>query len=170
MRFHSAPVVRLADAKPLHLGHLVRADGRWRLFAFAARGERGEARSHLGALMTFLSDPACSPLHRCTPPGADIDAVIEVLAVFQTPHRELSVSELPALLLPRKGRFGLVDYEKAYCPASEAGGDIFDLRGIDRAQGCMVVVRPDQYVAHVLPLDGHVELAEFFAAVLLPAA
>jgi phenol 2-monooxygenase len=27
----------------------------------------------------------------------------------------------------------------------------------------MVVVRPDQYVAHVLPLDGHGELAAFFA-------
>jgi phenol 2-monooxygenase len=26
----------------------------------------------------------------------------------------------------------------------------------------MVVVRPDQYVAHVLPLDGHAELAGFF--------
>ena len=35
MRFHSAPVIRLADAKPVHLGHTVKADGRWRLFAFA---------------------------------------------------------------------------------------------------------------------------------------
>ena len=29
----------------------------------------------------------------------------------------------------------------------------------------MVVVRPDQYVSHVLPLDGHDALAEFFARV-----
>src|SRR5690606_27807742 len=28
-RFHSAPVIRLADAKPVHLGHTVEADGRW---------------------------------------------------------------------------------------------------------------------------------------------
>jgi len=28
------------------------------------------------------------------------------------------------------------------------------------------VVRPDQYVAHVLPLDGYDELAAFFAGVL----
>jgi phenol 2-monooxygenase len=26
----------------------------------------------------------------------------------------------------------------------------------------MVVVRPDQYVAHILPLDAHTELAAFF--------
>jgi phenol 2-monooxygenase len=30
----------------------------------------------------------------------------------------------------------------------------------------MIVVRPDQYVAHVLPLDGYDELAAFFAGVL----
>ena len=34
MRFHSAPVIRLGDARPVHLGHAVEADGRWRLFAF----------------------------------------------------------------------------------------------------------------------------------------
>ncbi|MEA2913679.1 MAG: phenol 2-monooxygenase, partial [Bradyrhizobium sp.] len=35
-RFHSAPVIRLADAKPVHLGHTIKADGRWHIFAFAA--------------------------------------------------------------------------------------------------------------------------------------
>src|SRR5258708_23637659 len=40
-RFHSAPVVRLADAKPMHLGHAARADGAWRIYAFAdASGQR----------------------------------------------------------------------------------------------------------------------------------
>src|SRR5262249_4066685 len=33
-RFHSAPVIRLSDAKPVHLGHIVKADGRFRIFAF----------------------------------------------------------------------------------------------------------------------------------------
>ncbi len=30
-RFHSAPVVRLADAKPMQLGHVARADAAWRV-------------------------------------------------------------------------------------------------------------------------------------------
>ena len=46
--------------------------------------------------------------------------------------------------------------------------DIFELRGIDRA-GCVVVVRPDQYVANVLPLTATDELAAFFAQFLLAA-
>ena len=35
MRFHSAPVIRLADAKLVRLGDTTKADGRWRIFAFA---------------------------------------------------------------------------------------------------------------------------------------
>jgi phenol 2-monooxygenase len=88
--------------------------------------------------------------------------------VFQQDHRELAVEVLPAVLLPRKGRFSLVDYEKVFCPDPDAG-DIFELRGIDREAGCVVVVRPDQYVAHVLPLDEPGALAEFFAMSMLDA-
>ncbi|MFZ9640095.1 MAG: FAD-dependent monooxygenase, partial [Hylemonella sp.] len=35
MRFHSAPVIRITDAKRVQLGHAAKADGRWRLYAFA---------------------------------------------------------------------------------------------------------------------------------------
>lgn len=162
MRLHSAPVVRLADAKPLHLGHVARADAAWRIYAFAdASGER------LRALAGFLADSPQSPIRRHTPKGADIDSVIDFRAVFQQGHRELELQNLPQLLLPRKGRFGLIDYEKVFCPDLKHGPDIFTLRGIDRSHGAMVVVRPDQYVAHVLPLQAHDALAAFFAAFLL---
>jgi phenol 2-monooxygenase len=162
MRFHSAPVVRIADAKPVQLGHAARADAAWRLYAFADTGGQ-----RLRRLADFLAESPESPLRRFTPKGADIDSVIDFRAVFQQGHRELKVEALPALLLPRKGRFGLIDYEKAYSPDLKNGPDIFDLRGIDRQSGAIIVVRPDQYVANVLPLDGHEELAAFFGRFLL---
>jgi phenol 2-monooxygenase len=162
MRFHSAPVVRLADAKPMQLGHAARADAAWRIYAFAdASGER------LRALADFLAESPRSPIRRFTPKAAATDSVIDLRAVFQQGHRDLEVERLPSLLLPRKGRFGLIDYEKAFCPDLEHGPDIFVLRGIDRALGAMVIVRPDQYVANVLPLGAHDELAAFFAAFML---
>lgn len=34
MRFHSAPVIRVGDAKPVQLGRAAAADGRWRRYAF----------------------------------------------------------------------------------------------------------------------------------------
>jgi 2-polyprenyl-6-methoxyphenol hydroxylase-like FAD-dependent oxidoreductase len=166
-RFHSAPVIRLADAKPIRLGDATKADGRWRLFCFADR-EAGSARSSgLSALCGFLADSPESPLRRYTPARADIDSVIDVRAVFQQGHRELKLEAMPEILLPRKGRYGLRDYEKMFCPDLKGGNDIFEMRGIDRDRGCVVVVRPDQYVAHVLPLDAYADLSAFFDGFML---
>ncbi len=166
-RFHSAPVIRLGDAKPMQLGHAAQADGRWRVYAFADAHSPDAPFSGIARLCDFLASAPNSPLLRFTPEGADIDATIDLRAIFQQPHRELRLECMPPLLLPRKGRFGLIDYEKMFCPEFAPSADIFDLRGVERQGGCMVVVRPDQYVAHILPLDAHATLAEFFAGVLL---
>jgi 2-polyprenyl-6-methoxyphenol hydroxylase-like FAD-dependent oxidoreductase len=168
-RFHSAPVIRLADAKPVHLGHVAKADGRFRIFVFAGAGDPAAANSSVRSLCDFLSENPKSPVRRYTPAGADIDSVIDVRAVFQQAHPELAIEAMPPLLLPPKGRYGLRDYEKMFCPDLKGGHDIFAIRGIDRNGGCMVVVRPDQYVAHILPLDGHAELATYFDGFMLPA-
>jgi len=163
MRFHSAPVIRLCDAKPVHLGHVVKADARWRIFAFAAADDTGAGHaSGIRALCEFLSDARESPVRRYTPPGEDIDAVVDCRVIFQQSHHDLAIEKSPSLLLPPKGRFGLRDYEKIFCADHKSGQDIFDLRGVDREQGCVVLVRPDQFVAHVLPLDAYAELAAYF--------
>jgi phenol 2-monooxygenase (NADPH) len=162
-RFHSAPVVRLADAKPMELGHTITADTRWRVFAFCPNDDPASDAAAIGRLCAFLKDAPNSPIRNFTPPGADIDAVIDLRAVFQQGSRDLRLEALPEFLLPRKGRLGLIDYEKTFCADPWAGRDIYDLRGIDRRQGCLVIVRPDQYVAQVLPFEAHDELARFFA-------
>lgn len=161
-RFHSAPVIRLADAKPVELGHVVEADGRWRIFVFAGAGDAAVPGSAMRSLCDFLEGSERSPLRKFTPEGADVDSVIDLRAVFQQGHRELAVEEMPSLLLPQKGGHGLRDYEKMFCADLTGGKDIFDLREIDRGHGCIIVVRPDQYVAQILPLDAHAALAAFF--------
>jgi phenol 2-monooxygenase len=167
MRFHSAPVVRLADAKPVQLGHAARADGAWRLYVFADREDVTSPGSRARQLCGFLASEK-SPITRHTPAGADPDSVLDVRAVLQQGHRDVAVDALPSVLLPRKGRLGLVDYEKVFCPDPRAG-DVFDTRGIDREAGCLVLVRPDQHVAAVFPLHGHAELTDFLAGVLTDA-
>jgi phenol 2-monooxygenase len=167
-RFHSAPVIRLGDAKPVELGHVAQADGRWRLYAFADRADPSSPSSRLRTLCEVLADSPSSPLRRYLRPGDDVDAVIDLRAILQQAHRDVAVETLPSLLLPRKGRLGLIDYEKVFCPDRNAGRDIFDMRGIDRERGCLVVVRPDQYVATLLPLDDHAGLAAFFAGFMTP--
>ena len=168
MRFHSAPVVRLADAKPVQLGHVAKADGRFRIYVFAGSGDPAAATSPVRALCDFLNESPKSPVKRYTPAGADIDSVIDVRAVYRQAHTELAIAAMSPLLLPSKGRYGLRDYEKMFFPDLRGGQDIFTMRGIDR-NGGMVVVRPDQYVAHVLPLDGHAELESYFDGFMLRA-
>ncbi len=168
MRFHSAPVIRLADAKPMHLGHVAEADARWRLYLFA--GADGLAPgSRLAGLCAFLSHAPASPVRRHTPANMDVDALFDIRAIFQQPHQSLSMDALPTLLWPTKGRLGLRDYEKAFCIDPKAG-DIYEMRGVNREQGCMVVVRPDQYIAQVLPLDAHAQLSHYFAGILTAGA
>ena len=165
-RFHSAPVIRLADAKPMQLGHAIEADGRWRIFAFAPASDLGQAGGAVATLCDFLMSSTQSPLRRHTRPDEDIDAVIDVRAVFQQHFRDLNHAAMPALLRPLKGRYGLCDYEKVFCTDIKGGQDIFAMRGIDQQQGCLVVVRPDQYVAQVLPLSATDALTGFFAGFL----
>jgi len=172
-RFHSAEVLRITDAKVVQLGHAGKADGRWRLYAFAGQNDAMDERTGVRALCRFLETASNSPVRQFTPSGQDPDAVFDLRAIFQPSHRDLSIESMPALLWPRKGRHGLRDYEKVFSAQIKPGKpapDIFDLRGVDRAQGALVVVRPDQYIALVLPLKAHQALTDFFAGFMRPVA
>ncbi|WP_345751491.1 FAD-dependent monooxygenase [Microbacterium rhizophilus] len=169
-RFHSAPVVRVGDGRLVELGHAHEADGRWRLYAF---GDRDETR--LRALAYWLATDPSSPVVRFRRDGDDVDAVFDVRGILQAHLHDIDFTALPEILRPRNGALGLVDYEKAYTAApvgsaATADIDVFRARGVDRETGALVVVRPDQYIAHVLPLDGYEELAAFFDRILTPAA
>lgn len=157
MRFHSAPVVRLADGKPMHLGHVQKADARWLLLAFAPRDSPTDT-------LVRVSEALTRTLQALRSGGSDMDALIDTRAILQQSHRLAGITDMPPLFFPKKGRLGLRDYEKVFCP-DPASDDIFDLRGIDREKGCLVLVRPDQYVANILHLDGTDALAEFLADV-----
>ncbi|GAA1632016.1 FAD-binding monooxygenase [Georgenia ruanii] len=165
-RFKSAPVVRVGDANPVHLGHHHRADGRWRIYAFADAAAPGQA-SAVADWAAWMAGAPDSPVVTHTTAGADLDSLFDVKVVYQQRHVDVDVTRAPDLFRPRTGPFQLVDYEKVYAVDPEQ--DIFDLRGIDRA-GCVVVVRPDQYVAAVLPLDATAEIAAFFRQHLLVPA
>ncbi|MEC9198361.1 MAG: FAD-binding monooxygenase [Pseudomonadota bacterium] len=167
-RFHSAPVVRVADAMQMQLGHAAEADGRWRIYAFAGAKDGSDAGSAIHKLADWLEHDPASPVVKHTRKDEDIDAIIDVRAIFQQTFDQLAYEDMPSLLKPKKGKLGLQDYEKVFCTDHKGMGDIFDMRGIDRAKGCMIVVRPDQYIANVLPLDGYSELSAFFDGILLP--
>jgi phenol 2-monooxygenase len=166
-RFHSAPVVRLADAKQMQLGHIHEADGKWRIYAFAGKGDSSAPGSAIHKLADWLANDPQSPIVKYTRPNDDIDAIIDVRAVFQQTFDQLAFEEMPEFFKPKLGKLGLMDFEKIFCVDHKGLGDIYDMRSINREQGCMIVVRPDQYTATILPLDATQQLSDFFAGVLI---
>ncbi|MBN9177494.1 MAG: FAD-dependent monooxygenase [Microbacterium sp.] len=157
-RFHAVPAVRVADARRMHLGHTHRADGRWRLYAFDDSQGTG-----LIELAQWLERAPGSPLRRFGRADDDLDAVLDVQAIFRGSHHDLDLTSLPAVLLPRTGPLGLQDWEKVWTP--DPANDLFAARGI-HADGAIVLVRPDQYVSRVLPLTARDELTAVFAGFL----
>lgn len=159
-RFHSAEVVRVADGNVEQLGHHARADGRWRIYAFADEAAAGE-ESALAEWTQWLSDSPDSPLARFTPAGAEVDSVFDVKVIYQQRFEEVDVAQVPRFFFPRTGPYELIDWEKVY--AAGPGDDIFQTRQVSRS-GAVVVVRPDQYVSAILPLTATDDLAGHFAA------
>jgi phenol 2-monooxygenase len=151
----------------MQLGHVAEADGRWRIYAFAGKNDSSAPGSAIHQLADWLENDKNSPVVKYTGQDEDIDALIDFRAVFQQTFDQLAYQDMPYLLKPCTGKLGLQNHEKAFCVDHKGVGDIFNMRGIDREQGCMIVVRPDQYIAHVLPLDAYDELSRFFAGFLL---
>ena len=162
-RFHSAEAIRVSDGRCQHLGHLNKADGRWRLFIFGSDQNPTDSTSDSAQLIHFLAKSESSPVIKYTPEGTDIDSVIDVYGVFQ--QQDLAIEEMPGFLWPAKGKYGLNDYEKVF--HADQDNDIYALRGIDRSRGCMVIVRPDQHIANILPLNAQTELSAFFDEFML---
>ena len=162
-RFKSAPVVRVCDTNPIQLGHHATADGRWRIYVFADAARRtAGAPSPTTDLAAWLANAPDSPL-AATPEGADRDAWFDVKVIYQQDHTNIDINAVPAAFKPEVGPFKLTYLEKVY--GTDPTADIFELRGLNRG-GVVVVVRPDQYVANVLPLTATAELAAFFAPLL----
>jgi len=163
-RLHSYPVLRVSDSKQMELGQVLEADGRWRLLVFCPSPDLGGAA--LAKFCEFLVKDKLSPLVSYTCSNSDIDSFIDVRFIFQGGVRDVDLEPLPEIMLPKKGKYGLVDYEKVFCARVDPAEDIFSSRGINREMGCVIIVRPDQHIADVCSLDGS-RIIEFFDRICL---
>lgn len=165
-RFKSEHVIRICDSTPQHLGHLQTADGRWRVHVFP-----GTATEHLADWAEWWYTDPSSPLRRHTPVEDDETSLFEVNVIYPQDYTEVELADAPHAFKPVVGPFGLVDLNHVFAQgtAARVTADFYERRGIADS-GVVIVVRPDQYVANILPLDAKEELAEFFAGFLLERA
>jgi phenol 2-monooxygenase len=165
-RFKSTEVIRRADNRWRQLGHLHEADGRWRVYVFADQAAPAASGTLTADFAQWWQHDAQSPRVVYTPKDGDTDAIFDTKVIYQQDYTEVEPCHVPDAFKPVKTPFGLIDVNQIF--ASGHGRDIFRDRDIDRG-GAIVVVRPDQYVAGVFPLQARDELKTFFAQHMLPA-
>lgn len=163
-RFRSAEVMRRLDAYVRHLGHEHKADGRYRLYVFADDAPVQE-KSTVDALAEKLLHDPRSPFVQFRKEGDDISTLIEPNVIYQSEYTTFTCPEVPEIFRPPVGELGLDYWEKIYSVIPE--NNIFDLRGISK-DGAVVIVRPDQYVAAVLPLNDFEGICAYFEGALAP--
>ncbi len=164
-RFKSTEVIRRADNRWRHLGHLHEADGRWRVYVFADKAAPANSGTLTADFAQWWQHDAASPRVVYTPRDGDTDAIFDAKVIYQQDYTEVEPSDVPDAFKPIKTPFGLIDVNQIF--ASGHGRDIFRDRDIDRG-GVILVVRPDQYVSGVFPLSAREELKTFFAQHMLP--
>lgn len=166
-RFKSAEVIRRADNRWRHLGHLHEADGRWRVYVFADASAPALCGTPTAEFAEWWRRSPESPWVRFTPAGGDEDAVFDTKVIYQQDYTFVEPYDVPDAFKPVKAPLGLVDINQVF--ASGHGRDIFRDRGIS-SEGAVVVVRPDQYVAGVFPITAHDEISAFFGGNMVAPA
>lgn len=169
MRFNSFKVLNQADARPWHFQERLKADGRFRVVLFAGDVLDPEQKKRVEAFCARLDAPE-GFLRRVTPEGKKIDSVVEVLTIHSAKRTETELlRDFPDILHPLDEHTGW-DYDKVFVDDEsyhEGYGDAYKNYGVDHTRGCVVAVRPDQYVAWVGDLDDFDELEAYFEGCLV---
>lgn len=170
-RFPSFQVLNQSDARAWQFAHFLRSDGRFRVVVFAGNlTNRGQWERVL-KFGEEISGPD-SFLGRFTPSNKPPDSVIEVLMIHSGPRVEIELLDLHAVFHPLDEKRGW-DYEKVFVDDisyHEGHGEAYRNYGVDRERGCVVIVRPDQYVAWVGELENVDDIDRYFSAFLIPQA
>lgn len=162
-RFKSHLAMRRCDAHDLHIGHEHVADGRYRIYVFADKASPTDPNSTVPAWADAVQE---NVVRRYTPIDADDNAIFDIKVIYQQEHGTFETFDAPDLFYPKMGTFNLTLLDNVW--AALPDNDIFTAREISR-DGAVVIVRPDQYVGAVLPLDRPDLVADYFAGLLLPA-
>ncbi|KAJ0413345.1 FAD binding domain-containing protein [Aspergillus carlsbadensis] len=167
-RMPSVKIVSQADARPWHLQERLPSNGRWRLMVFAGDVTKSQQKENIGQLGAALGSKT-SFLKRYTPAGGRYDSVIEVITVHAAPRGQVDIFDFPEAFRPYDEIDGW-DYEKIFVDDvsyHEGHGKLYETFGIDPEKGCLVVLRPDQYVSYVGPLEDYDAVDRLFSGFMI---
>ncbi|MCJ1441242.1 MAG: hypothetical protein MMC23_001728 [Stictis urceolatum] len=163
MRFPSFQVLNQADARPWQFQQWFPSDGRWRVVVFAGNilhrkqlARVNDLGAKLAALESFVTRHA---------PDSDVKkSLIEVLVLHCGERTAVELADLHEVYRPFSETKGW-DYNKIFVDAEsyhEGFGDAYKGYGVDKANGCVVAVRPDQYVGWIGELEDWEDINVYF--------
>lgn len=164
-RFPSFKVVNHSDARSWHLGKWLKSDGRFRILIFAGDVSNLQQMKHLHDFALSISSPK-SVLRRCR---KDIYALIDILTIHSTPRDKVELSDFPELLHPFDAQNGWT-YDKIFIdmkPYYGEHGQAYQNYGIDKESGCVIIVRPDQYVSWIGDLKDVQDVQNYFENIFI---
>ncbi|KAI0481306.1 FAD binding domain-containing protein [Xylariaceae sp. FL0804] len=166
MRFPSAQVVRLCDARTLQLATALPADARWHIVVFGGDVLESSELRRLHEMSTVL----VNIIREFTPPDFEPDSVINPILVLSSKRLGIQQALIPELFTPVTGKWKTKDLFKVFVDDEgynrSGHGHAYEAYGIDPHQGALVVVRPDQHVAKICSLADVDEVCGFFGGFL----
>lgn len=169
-RMPSVKVLNQSDARPWHFQELLPGNGRWRVVVFPGDVTDSKQAARLSNLGQAF-DSSDSFLRRFTPAGKPYDEVFELLLVHGAPRHSVTIFDFPEVFRNFCETDGW-DYSKIHADDMsyhEGHGKMYATFGIS-PQGCVVVIRPDQYVSYVGPMEDHDAVNKFFSGFMKVAA
>lgn len=166
-RMPSVKVLNQSDARPWHLQEILPSNGRWRVIAFSGDINDPSQKAKIQNLAHGIDNPE-SFLHVHSPKGARYDEVFEILTIHNSPRQDVTIFDFPAVFRPYDEVEGW-DYNKIYVDDvsyHEGFGQIYKTFNILK-QGCLMILRPDQYVSYIGPLDDVDAVNKFFRKFML---
>ena len=168
-RMPSFKVLNQSDARPSHFQELLKSKGTWRVVIFPGDLSNSRQEQRLAEVGEALGAPD-SFLRRYTPSDARYDSVIELLGVHHGRRQQTTIFDFPEAFRQYDDQDGW-DYWKIFVDDQsyhEGHGQIYENYGIDPEEGCAVIIRPDQYVSYVGPMDDYDAMNKFFSAFMIP--
>jgi phenol 2-monooxygenase len=171
MRVLPQIIIRAADARPVEIQDLLVADTRFKLFVFTGRPEGSQLE-----LIRSSADALEKALGKVFPNGVREKAT-DIVSICIGDVMEMEYTVLPPILRSHWTKYvlctlstlvpiGSLVFVRVYVDDLDVtktmGGKAYHTYGIAE-EGAIVVVRPDGYVATVLPLSSAKEVAGYFS-------
>ncbi|KAF8253009.1 phenol hydroxylase [Wilcoxina mikolae CBS 423.85] len=162
-RFNSFKVLNQSDARPWHFQELMKSDGRWRIVVFAGDIREPKQKARIENLAKHLDSPN-SFLNKYTPANRPRTGLFHILTIHSAPRIETELHDFPTALRPEHDYWSLYVDDMSH---HEGHGEAYKNYGVDPKKGCLVVVRPDQYVSLLVDLEETEKVVRFFEGCLV---